>query len=69
RLDAGQAHLAAVVETDAARVDDGGDAALALGFELAWRSEGRVTRGEQNCDGEMKSLRHGARRGCVMRQS
>ena len=65
-LDPGEAHLAAVVETHATRIDDCGDAAVALGLELARCGERGVTGDERKCDDEMKQSRHGARKGCVV---
>ncbi|MGY3287775.1 hypothetical protein ACVWWP_000842 [Bradyrhizobium sp. LM3.6] len=68
RLNAVQADVAAVVETDAARIDRD-DAAFALGLEPARARECAVTRDEKDCDDEVKPLRHVTRRGCVARQS
>ena len=47
RLDAGENHLAAVLEAKAARVDDGGDAAVALRLKRATRRDRRTNGGNQ----------------------
>ena len=47
RLDAGENHLAAVLEAKTAGVDDGGDAALALRLKGATRRDRRANGGNQ----------------------
>ena len=70
RLDAEQAHLASVIETDAACIDDLGNAAFALRFELTRsRKCGAMTRHEERCcDHKAKDEVHVAQSGCVTRQ-
>ena len=48
RLDAGEPDLAAVLQAKAARIDDGGDAALALRFERASRRDRRSDGGNRH---------------------
>ncbi|MGY3370150.1 hypothetical protein ACVWZL_007275 [Bradyrhizobium sp. GM2.4] len=67
RLDAGQADFPAVIETQTARIDRG-DAAFALGLELARRGGRTASRDQKTCDDEMKQSRHVARKGCVALQ-